>query len=237
MKTVKHTFFCQDLSSGILGEDEAHHASRVLRLKVGQHISLIDGKGTFGIGEIEDIHKKELSFKLITQNFKDKVLPEIHLAIAPTKSMDRFEFFLEKVTELGIDRITPLLCKNSERKNIKLERLEKIVMSATKQSGNYYLPQVDEMIDFKSFVSQVDKSTACFIAHCETDLEKHQFKNMLTNQKKVCILIGPEGDFNPEEITLAKENNFKPIGLGQTRLRTETAGIVACHTARLILST
>jgi 16S rRNA (uracil1498-N3)-methyltransferase len=236
MKTTKHTFFCKDLSVGQLSEEESHHAFRVLRLKQGQNITVIDGKGTSIIAEIIESTKKTLNFKVIDTTFREEVLPKIHIAIAPTKSMDRFEFFLEKVTELGVNEITPLLCKNSERKIVKHERLQKIVMSAVKQSGNLYLPQVNALTYFNEFITQ-NNNNERFIAHCEDDLSKNQLKDLLVNQKKICILIGPEGDFTKEEINLAKENEFKPVALGHTRLRTETAGIIACHTVKLILST
>ncbi len=142
---------------------------------------------------------------------------------------------MEKVTELGVSEITPLQCSNSERKNIKVDRFEKIIMSATKQSGNLYLPQINELTHFSDFNADLDDETSYFIAHCEDDLKKVELKTLLNVSKKVCILIGPEGDFTNEEINLAKENKITPVSLGQTRLRTETAGVIACHTVRLIL--
>jgi 16S rRNA (uracil1498-N3)-methyltransferase len=236
MKTTKHSFFCKDLSVGQLSEEESHHAFRVLRLKQGLYITIIDGKGTSVTAEIIESTKKNLNFKVIDTTFIKEVFPKIHIAIAPTKSMDRFEFFLEKVTELGVSEITPLLCKNSERKTIKQNRLEKIVMSAVKQSGNLYLPQVNVLTHFNEFITQ-NNNNERFIAHCEDDLSKNQLKDLLVNQKNICILIGPEGDFTKEEIILAKENKYIPVAIGHTRLRTETAGIIACHTVKLILST
>ena len=237
MKTTKHTFFCEDLSLGRLSEEESHHAFRVLRLKQGQQITVIDGQGQTATAEIIESSKKVLNFKVLNATLQHPILPYIHIAIAPTKSMDRFEFFLEKSTELGINEITPILCKNSERKVVKQERLEKIVMSAVKQSGNLYLPKVNSLIKFDDFVEQNNSINEAFIAHCEDDSTKNQLKNLLDNQKNICILIGPEGDFTKEEIILAKEKNYKPVALGHSRLRTETAGIIACHTVKLILST
>ena len=234
MKTTKHTFFCQSINNLQLTEEESHHAVRVLRLKTDDFITLIDGKGTSSVGQITELSKKAVQYKIIESRFENELTPQIHIAIAPTKSNDRFEFFLEKVTELGISTITPLQCSNSERKNIKLDRFEKIVMSAVKQSGNLYLPKVNELTKFSDFISSLDSDTTCFIAHCEIDDLKQELKDNLKSTKKVCILIGPEGDFTNEEIILAKTNNFKPVSLGQTRLRTETAGIIACHTVRLI---
>jgi len=235
MKTTKHTFFCKNIDCGELSEEESHHASRVLRLKQDDLITIINGKGTTCTAEIIKITKKTLLFKVIESHFEEAVLPHIHIAIAPTKSNDRFEYFLEKVTELGISEITPLLCSNSERKNIKQDRFEKIVMSATKQSGNLYLPTLNNLTKFSDFLSQTTADTNYYIAHCEDDLDKNELKDLLQYSKNICILIGPEGDFTNEEITLAKENKLIPVGLGKTRLRTETAGIIACHTIKLIL--
>jgi len=234
MKTTKHTFFCTSISDLHLSEEESHHAVRVLRLKVDDSITLIDGKGTSAIGKITDLNKKSIKFKITESKFKKQELPEIHIAIAPTKSNDRFEFFLEKVTELGVSTITPLHCSNSERKTIKLDRFEKIIMSAVKQSGNLYLPKINSLTKFADFMTSLNKDTSCFIAHCETDELKNELKDLIQKNKKICILIGPEGDFTNEEINLAKTNNFKAVSLGSSRLRTETAGIIACHTVKLI---
>lgn len=235
MKTTKHTFFCKNIDKGALSEEESHHASRVLRLKQSDLITVINGNGTMCVAAITEVSKKSLYFKVIESHFEDETLPQVHIAIAPTKSNDRFEYFLEKVTELGISEITPLLCSNSERKNIKLERFEKIIMSATKQSGNLYLPKMNTLTKFSNFLAGLNTQTNYYIAHCENDLEKNELKDLVKNSKNVCILIGPEGDFTNEEITLAKENKIIPVGLGKTRLRTETAGVIACHTIKLIL--
>jgi 16S rRNA (uracil1498-N3)-methyltransferase len=235
MKTTKHTFFCSNISDSKLSEEESHHASRVLRLKSNDRVTIIDGQGKSAIGEIIDITKKAVHFKIIEYIFEANTSPQIHIAIAPTKSNDRFEYFLEKVTELGISEITPLHCSNSERKSIKVDRLEKIVMSAIKQSGNLYLPKIHNLTTFNDFISILDIETVYYIAHCEDDLKKSELKDLLLPTKKVCILIGPEGDFTNEEINLAKANKIKPVSLGHTRLRTETAGVIACHTIRLIL--
>ena len=234
MKTTKHTFFCQSISELKLSEEESHHAIRVLRLKMGDLITIIDGVGTTVVGKITELNKKSLHYEIVNSRFEAPFNTEIHIAIAPTKSNDRYEFFLEKVTELGISSITPLLCSNSERKNIKLDRFEKIVMSAIKQSGNLHLPKVHELTKFSDFISNINQDITYFIAHCEEDQLKQELKDKLKGVKKVCILIGPEGDFTAEEINLAKTNSITPVSLGQSRLRTETAGIIACHTVRLI---
>ena len=156
----------------------------------------------------------------------------MHLAIAPTKSLDRFEWFLEKAVEIGVDQVTPLLCQRSERKTIKIERLEKIVLSAMKQSIKAYLPLINPMTKFSDFITKPADGKK-LIAHC-VDVPKPSLKSKLPNQNQFTILIGPEGDFSPEEIALAKNSGFEEVHLGKSRLRTETAAIVACHTVNLI---
>lgn len=235
LNTIKHSFFCQDLQQGELSEEESHHAIKVLRLKEGQPITLLDGKGGHAIAEISSLSKKVLSYKITEQWFHESAKPYLHIAIAPTKNNDRFEFFLEKATEIGIQEITPLLCSNSERKIIKEDRFQKIIQSAVKQADQYYLPQFNPLTAFTDFITQRDENQK-FIAHCEDESDKCALKSELATSEKICILIGPEGDFTTEEIKLAKENGFLPVSLGESRLRTETAGIAACHTVRLILS-
>lgn len=207
-----------------LHENEAHHACKVLRLNIGDKLLTTNGKGILCEGEIISISRKECTVN-ITKKYHQDNYNHLHIAIAPTKSNDRFEFFLEKSTEIGINKITPLLSKNSERKKINLDRYKKVLIAAMKQSQNYYLPEIAELTSFEDFIKN---STAeqKYIAHCEDDTTKIDLKN---NNKEIetIILIGPEGDFSPDEITIAKENNFKAITLGNTRLRTETAGIVA----------
>jgi 16S rRNA (uracil1498-N3)-methyltransferase len=233
MIKTKHTFFCEDIDIGQLSEEESHHAFKVLRLKINDQITVIDGKGYSVTAEIIEISKKSLSFNIIDKTELTEVLPQIHIAIAPTKNIDRFEFFLEKVTELGITEITPLLCSNSERKIIKDDRLKKIVLAATKQSGNLFLPKLNELTSFKTFIESETNVENNFIAHCENDESKNDLKQYVKNLDKICILIGPEGDFTKEEIILAQQKKFKPVSLGHTRLRTETAGIIACHTVKI----
>jgi 16S rRNA (uracil1498-N3)-methyltransferase len=154
----------------------------------------------------------------------------LHIAIAPTKNMDRFEWFLEKATEIGIDEITPIICSRSERKVIKTERCNRILLSAMKQSLKVHLPKLNEAISLNDFLKQ-DYEGAKYIAHCE-DGEKKELK-IVNKTEKYLILIGPEGDFSPKEIDLALHNQFKAVSLGTSRLRTETAGIVAVHTLNL----
>ena len=176
--------------------------------------------------------EKKCEVKIIkTEVFKAKKY-HLHIAIAPTKMNDRIEWFLEKVTEIGINEITPILCDHSERKVFKIDRAEKIIQAAMKQSNQFYLPQLNEPISFTEFLKKETNSTK-FIAHCEED-KKDLFKNTIQAKQNILILIGPEGDFSPKEIVLALKNNFIHVSLGKTKLRTETAGIVACHTVALI---
>jgi 16S rRNA (uracil1498-N3)-methyltransferase len=149
------------------------------------------------------------------------------LAVAPTKMNERFEWFLEKATEIGIHEITPIICEHSERKAIKTDRFQKIIESAMKQSLHYYLPKLNEPLPFKDFL-KTQNSGQLFIAHCE-ETSKKSLKSELKPNENITILIGPEGDFSVKEIQLAIENNFIPVSLGNTRLRTETAAVVACH--------
>jgi 16S rRNA (uracil1498-N3)-methyltransferase len=162
-------------------------------------------------------------------SFKQQEAPKfrLHLAVAPTKMNERYEWFLEKATEIGIQEITPIICEHSERKVIKTDRFQKILESAMKQSLHYYLPKLNEPIAFKDFI-KTEKSGQLFIAHCE-ETNKKLLKNELKTNEEVTILIGPEGDFSVKEIQLALAHNFIPVSLGNTRLRTETAAIVACH--------
>lgn len=234
MSTAKHTFFCPEIDQGYLTEDESNHAVRVLRLKENDYINLIDGKGKFAHARIIHADKRKLGFEIESKKFQEKNKSSIHIAIAPTKSLDRFNFFIEKAIEIGVNRITPIRTSNSERKQLNSEKIEKHAISAMKQSGNYYLPKLDEMIDFNTFIQAQDNKNQRFIAHCESDDKKVELKSQVDPLKDTLILIGPEGDFTKEEINLAKENHFLPVSLGENRLRTETAGIVACLTLTIL---
>jgi len=212
---------------------ESRHIIRVLRKKEGDILHITNGKGLLFYGKIIDSSEKLCSAVIIKTKNKLKEHPyNLHIAIAPTKNIERFEWFLEKATEIGIDKITPLLCEHSERKIIKPERLEKIIVAASKQSLHFNFPILDELTSFSDFIS---KKTNCnnFVAHCENQ-EKSLLKNLIKPKENVCVMIGPEGDFSIQEIKLALQNGFKPLSLGNTRLRTETAGIVACHSVAFI---
>lgn len=215
--------------SAILSEEESHHFAKVLRGNEGDKIHVTDGKGNIAECEVVSVSKKAVEAKIIDlkTDFEKKNY-YLHVAIAPTKTMERLEFFLEKATEIGIDEITFLQSFHSERKNIKLERIEKIVQSATKQSLKAYLPKVNDLTKFTDFVkTDFTNFTKC-IAHCEADITRTPFENVLqTKPQHILIMIGPEGDFSRDEILLAQENNFTGISLGQQRFRTETAALQA----------
>jgi 16S rRNA (uracil1498-N3)-methyltransferase len=230
-----HIFYTPELSGTTytLDETESKHCVRVLRLEQGDEITLVDGRGGFFTAEIVDTNPKRCAVKMIKSelNFGLRNF-QVHIAIAPTKNIERIEWFLEKATEIGINRVTPLLCRFSERKEIKTERLEKVMVSAMKQSLKAYLPQLDPLTKFNDFISQPFDGQK-FIAHCD---EQHRdlLKKLVVPNQKYLILIGPEGDFSSEEIELAIKAGFHPVSLGDSRLRTETAGVVACHTFNLL---
>ena len=216
-----------------LPEEESGHCVRVLRLGEGDEILLTDGRGSFYQAAIEQAHPKHCRVTLL-KSWQPAPLWSgyLHIAVAPTKNMDRMEWFAEKATEIGIDEITCLNCRFSERKEVKPQRLEKILVSAMKQSQKATLPLLHGMTDFRTFVKQPFEGQK-FIAHCEAG-EKPLLSKVYHPGERVLILIGPEGDFSPEEIALAQEQGFQPISLGPSRLRTETAALAACHTIRLL---
>ena len=230
-----HLFYTPDITGNeyTLPEEESKHCVKVLRLEVGDEIFLIDGKGGFYQCEIIQAQLKRCEVRCIqkTENYGKRDY-RLHIAIAPTKNIERIEWFLEKCTEIGIDEITPLLCDHSERKVIKEDRLEKVIISAMKQSLKAYLPKLNPMTEFSRFVKMNRDSLKC-IAHCDEG-HKNRLDELYTPHRNITILIGPEGDFSDKEIKLALEQDFKPITLGESRLRTETAGIVACHSINFI---
>ena len=208
-------------------KEESRHIAKVLRKKTNDTIAITNGKGELFKSKLIHVDIKQCVAEVIEIHQQKKRNYNLHLAVAPTKMNDRYEWFLEKATEIGVDTITPILCAHSERKIIKLDRFNKILQVAIKQSLNTFLPKLNPLISFQEFV-QHHKASKKFIAHCEESTKK-SLKRALTVDQDVIILIGPEGDFNKEEINLAIQNNFIPVSLGQTRLRTETAAIVACH--------
>ena len=208
-------------------KDESRHIVKVLRKSSGDQLQITNGKGWLFTAEITIADLKNCIAIILSKTFEPSRNYKVHLAVAPTKMNDRYEWFLEKATEIGVDTITPIICDHSERKIIKTDRFEKILQSAMKQSLHYYMPELQEAISFTDFVSQ-PFSGQKFIAHCE-ETERTSLKNALQPNADVLILIGPEGDFSSAEIKLAIASGFKPVTLGNTRLRTETAAVVACH--------
>lgn len=229
-----HVFYTPDIQvSNELPEEEAQHCTRVLRLNIGDEITLTDGKGNFYQAEITAATNKRCQVAIKETRYQEPLWPcHLHIAIAPTKNMDRNEWFAEKATEIGLDELTFLNCRFSERKVIKTERISKILVSAIKQSLKARLPKLNEMTDFHTFIQQ-DFEGQKFIAHCYEG-EKKQLKEALTPGEDALVLIGPEGDFSEEEVQKAIEHGFVPISLGKSRLRTETAALVACHTLNLM---
>ena len=217
----------------VLPEEESLHAVKVLRLQAGDKLVVVDGVGGYHIAKITLPHPKRCAFELIESQFEfGKRDYKLHIAIAPTKNMDRLEWFVEKATEIGIDEITPIICRFSERKMVKAERLEKIIVSAAKQSVKAYFPKLNPQCTFDELIKN-HQATQKFIAHCYNS-EKRQLKTEIIPTKDILVLIGPEGDFSKEEVDKAIKNGFLPVSLGESRLRTETAGVVACHTVSLM---
>jgi len=215
-----------------LDETESQHAVKVLRLVAGDSIILFDGKGGKYEGEIEQPHHKKCVVNITKKEIISKRPFNLHIAIAPTKMNDRMEWFLEKATEIGIDEITPIICDRSERRTTNHERFEKVLIAAMKQSMNPWLPVLNQQIDFNKFI---DSNEQGFVAHC-MDSDKEPLKNLLPAKDAITILIGPEGDFTEDEVATAILRGWEPVSLGDNRLRTETAGLVACHTVNLIKS-
>lgn len=219
----------------IFPKDESKHIVKVLRKKAGDVLDVTNGKGHFFQVEITVPSPSKCAGKIISAEAQKKHDYFIHMAVAPTKLNDRYEWFLEKATEIGLDQVTPIICDHSERKVIKNDRYDRILQSAMKQSLKAHMPQLDEEISFKEFCAQdFSNYDQKFIAHCEEDQQRFSLKNRLSPKNKTLILIGPEGDFSPEEINLAKAKGFEPVTLGESRLRTETAAVVATSYAAFV---
>lgn len=207
-------------------EEESRHVLQVLRRRVGDEIVWTDGRGNRYRGVIETAKKRTFTARVTEQEHRPRRRDyRIHLAVAPTKNTSRYEWFLEKATEIGIDRITPLDCEHSERTRIRTDRLRRILLSATKQSLSTYLPALDELTSFEDFLQQLPDVPQRFIAHCAPG-ERMPLKDFDPKRGDVFLLIGPEGDFSPTEIELATAAGFRAVSLGNSRLRTETAAVV-----------
>jgi len=225
-----HRFFAENMNGEmvLLDPEESRHLNKVLRLKNSEQVELFDGSGNLFIAELMDSNPKESVLQVLE---KLKIEPNnynLHLAIAPTKNLNRWEFFLEKATEIGIDHISPIISERSERKVLKRERQLRILKSAVKQSQKLQFPILDEIIPFNQWINQSFEGEK-YIAHCLKQVDRSNLQNLHSKGKKALILIGPEGDFSEHEIKIAMDNGFKSVSLSQSRLRTETAAIVACN--------
>ena len=232
-----HLFYTPEIAhSHELPADEAAHALRVLRLQPGDEVRLTDGQGGFYHARISECNRKRCMVEVIEREEQAPLWRgHLHLALAPTKNMDRMEWLAEKATEIGFDELTFLNCQWSERRIVKGERIEKILISAMKQSLKARLPKLNDITDFAQFVKQPVGGQK-FIAHCHEG-EKTPLRQALQPGQDALVLIGPEGDFSPDEVALAVAEGFTPVTLGNTRLRTETAALVAVHLMNLAHST
>ncbi|TRX21934.1 16S rRNA (uracil(1498)-N(3))-methyltransferase [Flavobacterium franklandianum] len=208
-------------------KEESKHIIKVLRKKDTDILFVTNGLGLLFETEITLASDNKCTVQILAVEKTEPSKFQLHLAVAPTKMNDRYEWFLEKATEIGVHEITPIICDRSERKIVNKERFEKILLTAMKQSNVLFLPKFNEAISFKEFVKRKNEGLQ-LIAHCE-ETDRKTLKSVLKTNENVTLLIGPEGDFTEKEIALALENNYVPVSLGNTRLRTETAAIVACH--------
>lgn len=241
MKEVRYFYVPNAAQETELPQEEATHALRVLRLKAGDEIFLMDGEGAFYRAQVSLATNKRCIYEILESMPQQRAWQgHIHLAIAPTKMMDRIEWMTEKATEIGFDEISFLNCKFSERKNLRADRIEKIVISAVKQSHKAWKPVVNDMQSFKDFIT-TPRPGRKFICHCYEEVEKKDFFSELQKpwaaeqpeDADITVLVGPEGDFSIDEVRLALENGYESVSLGTSRLRTETAGLVAVHMAYL----
>ena len=216
-----------------LTSEESWHCAKVLRKKTGDKIQLIDGIGNFYEGVLEIVSDKKCTANLTSGPIlQEKRNYYLHLAIAPTKQIDRIEWMIEKAVEIGIDEISFISCKNCERTVIKIDRIIKIVESVVKQSLQAYLPKINDLTSFKEIINSKEADQK-LIAHCYNE-EKNDLKQMEFKNKSTLVLIGPEGDFSMDEVDIALKNNFKAVSFGSNRLRTETAGLYVCQAASLL---
>ncbi len=230
-----HVFFVHELSGDLLSlpEEESRHCAKVLRLRPGDEVAVTDGKGLWALAAIEEAHPKSSLVKVIQRKEAYRKRPfRLHMAVAPTKSIDRFEWFLEKATECGIDEITPVFCAYSERRVIKPHRLEKILVAAMKQSLRAYLPKLNPAIELQDFLQHPVPEHA-FMAHC-AEGEKQTLAGSYQTGEDLTVLVGPEGDFSPAEIEAATDAGYRAISMGSHRLRTETAAMALCVQANTI---
>lgn len=228
-------FYAPDINSDpILPESDSQHCCRVLRMQAGDEIEVVDGKGGLYRCRIAVAHSKRTAVEIIERVDLPPVWPmEITVALAPTKHVDRMEWLVEKLVEIGVNRIVPIRCARSERKEIKTERLEKIAVSAMKQSLKAVLPEIAGMMPLKQFLNEC-RSEQKFVGYCDDAVERRLLSREYKPGRDVAVLIGPEGDFSPDEINSVMSVGFVPVTLGDNRLRTETAALVACDTFHIL---
>ena len=228
-------FYSPDIASDLtLPEIESGHCCRVLRMKEGDRIYVVDGKGMEYECEITDAHPKHTSVMILSEREDPKHWKEkIVLAVAPTKNIDRIEWMLEKVVEIGVDEIVLLRCEHSERKNVNEERLVKIIISAMKQSLKATLPVFKGLVKYRDFIESIDTPLK-YMGYCAPDVERREFAKEFPGKGDVTVMIGPEGDFSPEEVMLAMNKGFVPVTFGESRLRTETAALFAVTAIHVI---
>jgi 16S rRNA (uracil1498-N3)-methyltransferase len=223
-----HRFHCPplDTTTVVLPEEEAHHAVHVLRLRAGDRVGLLNGRGVSAIGELVTVNKREVLAQVLerTEHPRERSAT-IHLAVAPTKQMDRYEWFVEKAVEIGVDRITPVLTARTERQKLRTDRLERVAISAMKQSQRTWLPKIDAPIELERLLQEESPAQRLF-GWCEG--EHRPLMNAYTPTSDVLVLIGPEGDFTADEADLLRRHGATAVSLGAARLRTETAALAAC---------
>jgi len=228
-------FYDPDITGQLytLNKVDSNHLVRVLRIKIGETVFVTNGKGMLFECIVSDTNPKSCQIEIVNKTpGGDKRNFNLQIAIAPTKNISRFEWFLEKSTEIGVDCISPILCDHSERKTIKLDRLNRVITAAMKQSLKSFHPKLDDLININDLIEKPFQGQK-IIAYVDNEIENELF-NMCKPNVDTLVLIGPEGDFSKEEISKAIDNGFIPVKLGPSRLRTETAGIVACHTVNLV---
>ncbi len=243
MKEARYFYVPDAANQTELPQDEAVHALRVLRLKEGDEIFLMDGEGAFFRAVVAMTNSKHCFYKILETQPQEKTWRgRIHLAIAPTKNIDRIEWLAEKATEVGFDEISFLDCQFSERRQLREDRIEKIIVAAMKQSRKAWLTKVNALVPFRKFI-EMPRSGRCFIAHCYEEIERSDLFQLLSDScratdsaDEITVLVGPEGDFSMDEVRMTLENGYESVSLGASRLRTETAGLVAVMMANLVLN-
>lgn len=211
-----------------LDTEESRHCIKVLRKQPGDLIHVTDGKGAIYTARIVKADPRKSSFEIVEKKQEPEKNYHIHIAIAPTKNLDRMEWFVEKAVEIGVDEISFLLCDNSERKVLKPDRLERKAISAMKQSLKATLPTLNMLVPIRKFFKKLPEIDEKYIAYIDNASPSPHLQTLIKPHHKYCVLIGPEGDFSTEEVGLAQQSGFQTVSLGKSRLRTETAGIAAC---------